>query len=74
MITRRQFFLTGMLFVLNVTVATGGEALRITANIWPPYVDDEMSGNGVAIILVTAALERAGYESQLVILFYYSVK
>jgi polar amino acid transport system substrate-binding protein len=67
MITRRKFFLTGMLFVLNVTVATGGEALRITANIWPPYVDDEMSGNGVAIALVTAALERAGYESQLVI-------
>ncbi len=45
MITRRKFFLTGMLFVLNVTVATGGEALRITANIWPPYVDDRGAQN-----------------------------
>jgi polar amino acid transport system substrate-binding protein len=67
MINRRKLFLTGMLLALNATVATGGEALQITANVWPPYVDDKMSGNGVAIALVTEALERAGYASQLVL-------
>jgi polar amino acid transport system substrate-binding protein len=67
MINRRKLFLTGMLLALNATVATGGEALQITANVWPPYVDDKMSGNGVAIALVTKALERAGYASQLVL-------
>jgi polar amino acid transport system substrate-binding protein len=65
MITRRKFFLASMLFALNVSAATGDETLRITANVWPPYVDNEMSGNGVAIELVTEALERAGYASQL---------
>lgn len=67
MIVRRQLSLTGLFLALFATLATGTETLRITANIWPPYVDDEMSGNGVAIALVTEALRRAGYETQLAI-------
>ena len=65
MIGRKNLVIIALLFGLNATLATGAEVLRITANVWPPYVDDQISGNGVAIALVTEALERAGYEVQL---------
>jgi polar amino acid transport system substrate-binding protein len=64
---RRNLISLALLTALTMTQATGAEVLKITANIWPPYVDDQMSGNGVAIALVTAALERAGYTPELTI-------
>ena len=65
MIDGRNLVIFVLLFGFSATLASGAEVLRITANVWPPYVDDKMSGNGVAIALVTEALERAGYEVKL---------
>lgn len=37
--------------------------LRVTASPWSPYVSRDLSGNGVAVSIVTTALQRAGYTS-----------
>lgn len=43
--------------------AVAGEPLRVTASVWPPYVDEALSDRGLAMSLVTTALQRAGYSS-----------
>jgi polar amino acid transport system substrate-binding protein len=48
-------------------LAAGAEDLSMTANIWPPYVDDDLSQNGFVIALVSDALERAGYKTSVVV-------
>ena len=40
-----------------------GDELRLTASAWPPYVDVDAERNGFAVVLVSQALERAGYET-----------
>ena len=67
MINRRNLLLLVLFFGLNTACPASADTLKITANVWPPYVDDKMSGNGVAIALVTEALARAGYPSELVL-------
>ncbi|MBA1273590.1 substrate-binding periplasmic protein [Stutzerimonas azotifigens] len=42
------------------------EPLRLAANAWPPYTDQRLPGNGLAVELVTTALRRAGYEVEYV--------
>jgi len=37
--------------------------LRVTASPWSPYVSRDLHGNGVAVSIVTTALQRAGYTS-----------
>ncbi|QRY80985.1 amino acid ABC transporter substrate-binding protein [Pseudomonas sp. PDNC002] len=39
------------------------EVLRIAADRWPPYADQGLPGNGVAVDMVRAALKRAGFAS-----------
>jgi len=46
---------------------SGAKELNMTANIWPPYVDDDLARNGFIIALVSDALERAGYKTDVVI-------
>ena len=36
--------------------------LNIGTSFWPPYVDPKLPGQGLAISIVTAAFERAGYK------------
>ena len=44
------------------------EELRLAANEWPPYTFADVYRQGVATALVTAGLERAGYDSRITIM------
>lgn len=37
------------------------EELRLVANSWPPFTDQRLLNNGLAVDLVSSALQRAGY-------------
>ncbi|OLU24513.1 amino acid ABC transporter substrate-binding protein [Pseudomonas sp. PA15(2017)] len=43
--------------------AASAQPLRLVADSWPPFTDQRLPGNGVAVELVSAALSRAGYAS-----------
>ena len=51
-----------LLFCSGLTVAT---ELKLATSPWPPYVDENLPGKGLAIKLVTTALTRAGYTTTL---------
>ena len=51
------------LAALIISLPSLGETLTLTASEWPPYIDKEVRGGGFAVSLVSAALERAGYET-----------
>ena len=57
------FLLAILLLGLIADDASAEEPLRVTASVWPPYVDETLPGQGLATSLVTAALQRAGYET-----------
>ncbi|WP_375740972.1 substrate-binding periplasmic protein [Pseudomonas boanensis] len=49
--------------------ALGGaraEQLRMVANVWPPFTDARLVGNGLASELVSTALKRAGHTTEYV--------
>lgn len=65
---RRNLLILALLCGLcSPYAAAGADTLKITANVWPPYVDDKISGHGVAVALATEALKRAGYETDVVL-------
>ncbi len=41
------------------------QTIRMVSNQWPPYVDDTAPEKGLAVELVTKALQRKGYQSTL---------
>ncbi|MNQ70041.1 putative ABC transporter arginine-binding protein 2 precursor [compost metagenome] len=41
--------------------SAGAEQLRMAANLWPPFTDARLAGNGLAVELVSTALKRAGH-------------
>lgn len=49
---------------LGTPPAASGETpeLTIGTSLWPPYVDPRLPGQGLALSIVTAAFERAGYQ------------
>jgi polar amino acid transport system substrate-binding protein len=52
---------------LLMLIATGGAVagdLSVVASPWPPYVDERLERNGLAVHVVTAALRRAGYDTE----------
>ncbi|MGR9071825.1 MAG: substrate-binding periplasmic protein [Gammaproteobacteria bacterium] len=52
----------GVMFLFwALAKAAGADSLNIVANQWPPYVDQSLSGKGMAMEIVAAALERKGY-------------
>ncbi|WP_152219606.1 ABC transporter substrate-binding protein [Pseudomonas sp. SCB32] len=56
-----------LLLLCLVSVAPrADEVLRMAADRWPPYADIRLPGGGVAVHLVRAALQRAGYASEYV--------
>lgn len=57
------FSLLGVL--VSGPVAVQAERLRLATSVWAPYVDGNLPGSGLAVDLVTNALERAGYEYSL---------
>ena len=46
-----------------IALAEQSKDLRITASPWSPYVSRDLPGNGVAVSIATAVLQRAGYTS-----------
>lgn len=50
---------------LNVGAATAAELTVVHTDTWPPYADSALPGQGLALELVTTALERAGYTPRL---------
>lgn len=61
-----RVFLIALVGALGAGVAwpAGAEELRMTASVWPPYVEQGRNNHGFAIALVTDALERGGYETR----------
>lgn len=57
----RVLGLLGLLLALNTAQA---EKLRLVADRWPPFTDAGMPGGGLATIIVTTALHRAGFDSE----------
>ncbi|KJK09013.1 MULTISPECIES: ABC transporter substrate-binding protein [Pseudomonas] len=57
----RVLALLGLLLALNTAQA---EKLRLVADSWPPFADASMPGGGLATVIVTTALRRAGYDSE----------
>lgn len=53
----------GLLVIVLVTPAMAVEKLRLVADSWPPFTDSDLPGGGLATSIVTAALTRAGYAS-----------
>ena len=53
----------GLLLIVLVTPAVAAEKLRLVADSWPPFTDSDLPGGGLATNIVTAALTRAGYTS-----------
>ncbi|MDD2060063.1 transporter substrate-binding domain-containing protein [Pseudomonas sp. GD03860] len=51
----------GLLLALNAAQA---EKLRLVADSWPPFTDASKPGGGLATLIVTTALQRAGYDSE----------
>ena len=41
------------------------QELSMVANIWPPYVDEALPDNGLAMKIVDTAFKRAGYKTKL---------
>jgi len=48
---------------MSASIAGARAELKIVANPWPPYTSDEVRNGGVATEIVTMALKRAGYRS-----------
>lgn len=57
----RVLGLFGLLLVLNTAQA---QKLRLVADSWPPFTDVGMPGGGLATMIVTTALHRAGFDSE----------
>jgi polar amino acid transport system substrate-binding protein len=52
-------------FFLLCSNATIADELKLATSPWSPYVDENMPGKGLAIKIVTTALARAGYSTEL---------
>ena len=61
----KKFKLTVLLLCTMMLSQLQAQDLTVVANIWPPYVDEALPDNGLAIKIVTTAFKRAGYEPKL---------
>ncbi|MCP8462989.1 transporter substrate-binding domain-containing protein [Pseudomonas sp. ZM23] len=55
-----------LLCFASLAAPRADDLLRVAADRWPPYADSRLPRGGVAVDLVRAALERAGYPSEYV--------
>jgi polar amino acid transport system substrate-binding protein len=60
---KKRIFLVFSILMLAISSARAQE-ISIVANIWPPYVDTALPGNGLAVMLVKEAMKRAGYTTK----------
>lgn len=60
---KNPLIIVGLVFALLLPVCSlRAETLRVVAEHWPPYVDESLPQNGLAIDLVTTAFSRARYD------------
>lgn len=55
-----------LLGLLLVGMPTSAEHLRLAGDVWPPFTDQRLPNNGLAVDLVSTALQRAGYTTEYV--------
>jgi polar amino acid transport system substrate-binding protein len=53
-----------LIALLSVPLFSFGETLRLVANIWEPFTGEQLPYDGLATEIVTTALKRAGYETE----------
>lgn len=51
-----------------MSVATNAEQLKLAAENWPPYINEDAQDNGFLTDVIVSALEYAGYQPSLVFL------
>jgi len=49
------------LMLLLASASLPAEVLRLAGNVWPPYTDKSLPGEGLSVELIRTALERGGY-------------
>jgi polar amino acid transport system substrate-binding protein len=62
---RRPAVVLMFVVLLALHSPANAQKLRVVASDWPPYVEVSIPRSGVAVALVTTALQRAGYTVQL---------
>ena len=55
-----------LLFALLLDASVMAEHLRLTGDAWPPFSDQSLPNNGLAVELVSSALQRAGHSTEYV--------
>nr|WP_272890390.1 transporter substrate-binding domain-containing protein [Stutzerimonas stutzeri] len=50
------------MILLLASASLPAEVLRLAGNIWPPYTDKRLPGDGLSVDLIRTALGRGGYE------------
>jgi len=50
------------LILLLASASLPAEVLRLAGNIWPPYTDRSLPGEGLSVELIRTALGRGGYQ------------
>lgn len=55
-----------LLLTLLAGASASAEHLRLAGDAWPPFTDQSLADNGLAVDLVSTALRRAGYTSEYV--------
>ncbi len=53
-----------VLFFCLIASQVHAQNVNLVANIWPPYVDNALPGDGLAMKIVTTAFERVGYTTK----------
>lgn len=62
---KKRFYL-GLLAVI-ISYNGYAENITVVVNSWPPYVDKTLPGKGLAMQIVTAAMQRKGYQTKVAI-------
>ncbi|WP_278400671.1 substrate-binding periplasmic protein [Stutzerimonas kunmingensis] len=50
------------LILLLASASLPAEVLRLAGNVWPPYTDRSLPGEGLSVELIRTALGRGGYQ------------
>jgi len=48
--------------LLLASASLPAEVLRLAGNVWPPYTDRSLPGEGLSVELIRTALGRGGYQ------------
>lgn len=60
-----NLLLSLLLTLIFVSAHAAGKPLTLVADTWPPYIDRNLPENGMAAEIVSTALKRAGYDTNI---------